>query len=81
MTDRGKIFIEKPFQDIDLKKAEGFKDEILKEKKKDAVFGFDHYLARSYPFLKNVKENISKIGGINKIEFRTLEDYPFLQKE
>lgn len=71
----GKIFIEKPI-DVSLKEAENFKKFILQENKKDTVFGFDHYLARTYPFLKNKKHYLNKINKIVRIEFKILENSP-----
>ena len=81
LTEGGKIFIEKPL-DISVLKAKKFKQEIYNDKKEGSIFGFDHYLARSYLFLKNEERILQTIGGIESIrniEFRILEDSPIPQ--
>lgn len=73
----GKIFIEKPLDDS-INKAEDFRNVITKKERQNMIYGFDHYLARAYPFLKDKARYINGIGGIEKIEFRILENSPIL---
>jgi predicted dehydrogenase len=74
LTSNGKIYIEKPL-DASLDAANVFGDKLTKKKIKNVLFGYDHYLARVYPFIKEKDAIIHKIDGIKCIEFRTLEDY------
>lgn len=70
----GKIFIEKPL-DVSVGAGLELGNRIDEERKKEVVFGFDHYLAKAYPFLRNSTSNIEKIGGeTERIEFHILED-------
>jgi predicted dehydrogenase len=70
LTPEGKIFIEKPL-DASLVSASELKKKITK---KETVFAFDHYRARSYPFLKNKDKYLKMIGKVNQIKFHILED-------
>lgn len=78
LAHEGKIFIEKPL-DSCVKSALELKGEIEKRGKKEAVFAFDHYLARAYPFLLESSHFIKQIGGVIKIEFNLLEAYDILK--
>lgn len=69
LSKDGKIFIEKPL-DASIRSAEKLRNKL---RKKDNVYGFSHYLARSHPFLKNKDFFLKKIGEIRKIEFYILE--------
>jgi len=73
LAPEGKIFIEKPL-DASLGSALKLKEKIEeKEKVKESIFAFDHYLARAYPFLDDSAHYLKKIGGMEKIEFHVLE--------
>lgn len=49
------------------------KKKIEGKRGKEAVFAFDHYLARVYPFLHDKDYYLKEIGGVEKIEFHILE--------
>jgi predicted dehydrogenase len=66
---RGKIFIEKPL-DASIGKAKEIKSKMGEA---DIAYGFDHYLAKTYPFLRKRNGYLGKIGKISKIEFNILE--------
>ena len=68
----GKIFIEKP---LDVSVGAGFRlCKIIDEKQnKEAVFAFDHYIAKAYPFLQHKNVYLGEIGGVEKILFHFLE--------
>ena len=68
LASGGKIFIEKPL-DASLEPALKLHEEVEAKGRKEAVFAFDHYLARIYPLLKH----LIKIGELKKIEFHLLE--------
>jgi len=70
LAPEGKIFIEKPL-DASLASAQELKKKITK---KETVFAFDHYRARSYPFLKHKDDHLKIIGGMDRIKFHILED-------
>lgn len=72
LAPEGKIFIEKPL-DASRDAALKLKEKIERKGKGEAVFAFDHYLARAYPFLHRSKRYINEIGGIKEIEFRLVE--------
>jgi predicted dehydrogenase len=69
LNNGGKIFIEKPL-DVSLKKPREIKSKIGED---NIVYGFDHYLARAYPFLREQNHYLEKIGNISEIEFNILE--------
>jgi len=48
-------------------------DRFLGDVPQNVVFGFDHYLAKFYPFLTKINEHIERIGAPEAIEFRLLE--------
>ena len=72
LAPEGKIFIEKPLA-ASVSSAYRLKKEIEAKEKKEAVFAFDHYLARAYPFLLESNRYLEQIGGVEKIEFHLLE--------
>ena len=71
----GKVFIEK-LLDTSVRAACGLKETIEGKGGKEAIFAFDHYLARAYPFLhdKDYYLMLKQIGGVKNIEFHILED-------
>lgn len=73
LAPKGKIFIEKPL-DTELGPALDLQ-EALRTKTESAVFGFDHYLARAFPFLQKRDEYIGEIGEIERIECHILEPF------
>lgn len=62
------IFIDKPL-DAFLRNAQRFLGEVGQ----GIVFGFDHYLAKFYPFLTKINQYLEEIGDLEEIEFRLLE--------
>ena len=71
LAPQGKIFIEKP---LDASVGTALKlEENIEEKGEEAVFAFDHYLARAYPFLRHKDYYLKEIGGVKNIEFNILE--------
>jgi len=68
----GKILIEKP---LDVSVGAGFEliNRIDEKRKKEAVFAFDHYLAKAYPFLQNKSVYLREIGRVERIKFHFLE--------
>lgn len=78
LAPEGKIFIEKPL-DANLSAALQLKEKIEAKRRKEAVFAFDHYLAKAYPFLLESNRYLEQIGGAKKIEFHLLEDYKILK--
>lgn len=79
LASEGKIFIEKPLDDR-LAVAEMLKKHIEAKGAKESVFGFDHYLARAYPFLLKSGLYSKQIGDSIRIEFHLLDDYGELIK-
>lgn len=75
LSPQGKIFIEKPLE-ASVKTALKLIGEIEARGKRDAVFAFDHYLARAYPILEENASYLEKIGEVSRIEFRLLEASP-----
>ncbi len=73
LAPKGKIFIEKPL-DVALGPARELQ-EALRTKTESAVFGFDHYLARAFPFLQKRDEYVCEIGEIERIECHILEPF------
>jgi predicted dehydrogenase len=71
LAPEGIIFIEKPL-DASMGAALKLKEKI-EEKGEEAVFAFDHYLARARPFLHDKDYYLKEIGGVEKIEFYILE--------
>lgn len=69
LSQHGKIFIEKPLD------ASIYRARVLKRKigERHIIYGFNHYLARAYPFLQAKDVYLEKIGQIKKIEFHILE--------
>ena len=65
LAPEGKIFIEKPL-DASLEQAKELGRKIAG---RNIVYGFDHYLANTYPFLQNKASYLGEIGKINEIEF------------
>ncbi len=72
LAPEGKIFIEKPL-DSSVEPVLKLKEKIEKRGKKEAVFAFDHYLARVYPFLQDSARYLKEIGDVKKIELHILE--------
>lgn len=72
LAPEGKIFIEKPL-DASMRSALKLKRKMEKEEKKDAVFGFDHYLAGVRPFLQDKDRHLKEVGGIERVEFYIVE--------
>lgn len=72
LSTKGKIFIEKPL-DASIKAAEQLKTKILNN---NVVYGFDHYLASLYPFLRCVRSYLKKIGEPESLglEIKILEN-------
>jgi predicted dehydrogenase len=70
LSTTGKIFIEKPL-DASIEVAEQLKAKILN---KNVVYGFDHYLASLYPFLRREPQYLTKIGNIESLEVDILEN-------
>jgi predicted dehydrogenase len=70
LSTTGKIFIEKPL-DASIRAAEQLRTKILN---KNAVYGFDHYLASLYPFLRCEPQYLAKIGDIKNLEVNILEN-------
>ncbi len=68
----GRIIIEKPLEAC-IKSADDLKENLEKKGRKEAVFGFDHYLARVYPFLNDNIHYLKNIEDITNIEFYLLE--------
>jgi predicted dehydrogenase len=66
----GKIFIEKPL-DASRQAAEQLKLKILSN---NVVYGFDHYLASLYPFLRRERQYLAEIGHIESLEINILEN-------
>ena len=66
-----KIFVEKP---LDVSLRSGYS---LGEKQRDypenMVFGFDHYLAKVYPLLLEIKKSPELIGEVREVTFHVLE--------
>lgn len=75
LAPEGKIFIEKPL-DASLTVAEMLKKHMEAKDVKESVFGFDHYLARAYLFLKDATSHLTKIGRVEKVEVHLLECPP-----
>ena len=73
LAPKGKVFIEKPL-DAALRSARDLQ-EALRTKTESAVFGFDHYLARAFPFLQKRDEYVSETGEIERIQFHILEPF------
>ncbi|MFC1920327.1 hypothetical protein ACFLYQ_01230 [Chloroflexota bacterium] len=69
----GRIFVEKPL-DASSESATALK--IKHKGIEKTVYAFDHYLARTAPFLSEKKKYLPEIGDIKKIECRILEPYP-----
>lgn len=69
LSPKGKVFIEKPL-DASIGKAERLQEKI---RNKDVVYGFDHYLASLYPFLRRVRQYLARIGEIESLEINILE--------
>lgn len=80
LNSDGKIFIEKAL-DVSISKARQLKDNTKLDK---LAFGFDHYLAKVYPFLKkrclrqitttpDIKFNIIQKDGISSEKAKTLD--------
>ena len=67
LSTEGKIFVEKPL-DVSIEKARELKNEMGEV---ELVYGFDHYLAKTYPFF--TRNYLKRIGRISKIEFNILE--------
>lgn len=74
LAPEGKIFIEKPL-DASVSSALRLKRKVVKEKKKDAVFAFDHYLARARSFLWDRNRHLEGIGEIERMRFNILEPF------
>ncbi len=72
LSPNGKIFIEKPL-DAFVRSAIKLRRKIIKEKKKEAIYCFDHYLASISTFLEKKEEYLKTIGKIERIEFQILE--------
>jgi predicted dehydrogenase len=70
LSTTGKIFIEKPL-DASVRLAKPLKAKILN---KNVVYGFDHYLASLYPFLRRERQYLAKIGGIKSLKINILEN-------
>lgn len=70
LSTTGKIFIEKPL-DASIEVAEQLKAKILN---KNVIYGFDHYLASLYPFLRREPQYLAKIGNIESLEVSILEN-------
>ncbi len=69
LSTTGKVFIEKPL-DASIQAAEQLKARLSDN---NVVYGFDHYLASLYPFLRRQSQYLKKIGGIRSLEIRILE--------
>ena len=79
LSPKGKIFIEKPL-DASLESALRLDEKIGEKEGKEAVFAFDHYFARAYPFLRHKDYYLKEIGGVEKIECNILESSRIARK-
>lgn len=70
LSTNGKVFIEKPL-DASTKAVKQLKTKILN---KDVVYGFDHYLASLYPFLRRERQYLTRIGEIESLEIKIWEN-------
>lgn len=70
LSPKGKVFIEKPL-DASKQTAEQLKEKIMD---KNIIYGFDHYLATLYPFLRGERQYLARIGDIESLEINILEN-------
>lgn len=70
LAPEGKIFIEKP---LDAFARSALKLWEFAQHRPNTVYGFDHYLARAYPFLRSASQYLGEIGRVMAIDFRILE--------
>jgi predicted dehydrogenase len=70
LSTEGKIFIEKPL-DASIEAAEQLKAEVHNN---TVVYGFDHYLASLYPFLRRMRSSLKTIGEPKGLEIKISEN-------